>query len=194
MDIRRLGISLAIFVSILVSVGGVSIHLENHNAFCASCHTEPETTYYQRTLSPKSVDLATQHGENARCIDCHSGEGILGRMSSLALGAKDLAKFISRTHIQPAQLSSALGRGHCLKCHEAIASKVGFEDHFHSLSALQENDDSQTTCVACHKSHSTQGNEEVGFLETGAVKQTCEVCHYDIPAIRIKLELESWGL
>ncbi|MBF0287367.1 MAG: NapC/NirT family cytochrome c [SAR324 cluster bacterium] len=194
MEIRRIGIGILLFIGILMSLGGISIQLENHNSFCASCHTEPETTYYQRTLTAKPIDLATRHGEKALCIDCHSGEGILGRMSSLTLGAKDLAKFISRTHIQPAQLSSPLGRGHCLKCHATIANKVGFEDHFHGISALQEKDDHNSTCVACHKSHSLAGNPKISFLDTRSVKQTCEVCHDDVPEIRLQLELKSWGL
>ncbi len=25
---------------------------ESHDAFCASCHTQPESTYYQRSVSP----------------------------------------------------------------------------------------------------------------------------------------------
>ena len=58
--------------AIAVVVGGASVvtglayaaHIENNDAFCASCHTQPESQYYQRALAPP-VDLASAHSERA---------------------------------------------------------------------------------------------------------------------------------
>jgi hypothetical protein len=61
-------------VGIILASGGLvtAIQLENRNAFCASCHTEPESEYYQRSLAAP-VDLASAHNaKNVACIQCHS--------------------------------------------------------------------------------------------------------------------------
>lgn len=74
-----------------------AVQLENRDAFCASCHTEPESEYYSRTLIQPS-NLASFHAqsiENVRCIDCHSTMGISGRINSLSLGASDLITYLS---------------------------------------------------------------------------------------------------
>src|SRR5512137_741659 len=65
---------------------------ESHDQFCASCHTQPESTFVARSTST-SVDLASHHTtQNALCIDCHSGQGIAGRMSAELMGAKNAFK------------------------------------------------------------------------------------------------------
>lgn len=59
-----------------IGVYAYSAHLESNDAFCASCHTEPESTYYQQSLAPEKATLAAFHSaEGTRCIDCHSGKG-----------------------------------------------------------------------------------------------------------------------
>ncbi|MEJ2563466.1 MAG: hypothetical protein P8Z42_12365, partial [Anaerolineales bacterium] len=61
---------------------------ESHDPFCASCHTQPESTFFERSLDVEAVDLASFHTqETTRCIDCHSGPGVLGRMQAEWLGA-----------------------------------------------------------------------------------------------------------
>jgi hypothetical protein len=34
---------------------------ETHDPFCASCHTQPESTFFQRSTDAQAVDLASYH-------------------------------------------------------------------------------------------------------------------------------------
>ena len=34
---------------------------EQHDSFCASCHTQPESTFYQRSTAAQPADLASAH-------------------------------------------------------------------------------------------------------------------------------------
>ena len=84
-------------------VGGTA--LEEQDSFCASCHTVPETTYFERTtalLADQSApvsDLATQHyhlNDQFQCIQCHRGTASLSdRIQTLALGARDTLIMLS---------------------------------------------------------------------------------------------------
>src|SRR5690242_3146670 len=62
--------------------------LVEHDTFCASCHTVPETTYFQRASAiidnsnATVTDLATYHyhqanGQTFSCIQCHRGDSSL---------------------------------------------------------------------------------------------------------------------
>src|SRR5919204_18880 len=85
----------------------IGTKLEEDNQFCGSCHTEPEVTYLSRFASALATsnadDLASYHhrqlyprnspsADYIRCIDCHVGEGILGRGIVLSLAAWDAVK------------------------------------------------------------------------------------------------------
>src|SRR5438105_569591 len=76
-------------VALVVMVGGTAyaLHIEENDGFCASCHTEPETTYFQQSQTKPPVTLAAFHAQTAkmtaRCIDCHSGGGAFGRATGL---------------------------------------------------------------------------------------------------------------
>src|SRR5690242_3829221 len=78
--------------------------LEEHDDFCASCHTVPESTYFQRATTAISntnvtiADLASYHYRQAQdkgqptfgCIECHRGDSSLTeRIQTLALGGQD---------------------------------------------------------------------------------------------------------
>jgi hypothetical protein len=79
---------------------------ETHDPFCASCHTQPETTFFQRSTAAQAVDLASFHtAQQTRCIDCHSGAGVLGRMRAELLGARNAAAWYTHTDVQPAKLT-----------------------------------------------------------------------------------------
>jgi nitrate/TMAO reductase-like tetraheme cytochrome c subunit len=61
-----------------------------HDQFCASCHTQPESIFFQRSTGALAVDLASFHTtQKTRCIDCHSGPGLFGRMQAELLGARN---------------------------------------------------------------------------------------------------------
>ena len=104
---RKLILTLVVLVpSVLVVLSAATavtaMQFENHDNFCASCHSEPENTYFQREATA-STDLASFHNtQDVRCIDCHSGPGLVpGRISALTLGAKDLLAWMSGSARQP---------------------------------------------------------------------------------------------
>jgi predicted CXXCH cytochrome family protein len=167
----------------LLVFGGASLltgtQLENHDAFCSTCHTQPETTYFQRESGQTPVDLATFHAtKNVRCIDCHSGKGAPGRLSAIALGTRDLLAFVSRNYKQPAPLTQHIGDANCYKCHADISQRQDFNNHFHVfLPQWQARDPNAAGCVDCHQSHNTTGQANLGFLNQNDTTQVCQRCH-----------------
>ncbi len=171
-------------VLVLIFAGGsgfVTIkHVEDKDAFCASCHTQPETTYFQRTGAATPVDLATQHHNQAatNCIDCHSGPGTTGRIGAMMVGAGDLFAYVTGRARQPAPLTVPIADANCLKCHTDVATTRDFNRHFHALlSRWQAIDKNAATCVDCHSAHTTTGTASLVFLERTQTEQVCERCH-----------------
>ncbi len=161
---------------------GVSVKLENHDSFCAGCHTQPETTYVQRAQSGSATDLASFHAaakEPVACIDCHSGSGTMGRKDALLLGAHDLTAFVTRRYTQPAKLTHAIADENCLKCHGDIAKAQTFQNHFHALQARWQaiQPDAAAHCVDCHSSHTTDGEQQIAFLNKPRTVEQCNACH-----------------
>ena len=84
--------------SVLVGIAALGVFLatggfifaasqEAHDPFCASCHTQPKLTFFQRSTDAQAVDLAAYHtAQKTRCIDCHSGQGVWGRMAGRIAG------------------------------------------------------------------------------------------------------------
>lgn len=172
---------------------------ESHDPFCASCHTQPESTFFQRSTAAQAVDLASYHtGQKTRCIDCHSGQGVSGRLSAEMMGANNALKWFSGTATQPAPLKVPIRDDHCLKCHAEIASERctakahftlppefggGEEEeartgHWHVfLSRWQSIDRNADGCVDCHPGHSTDGAAQHGFLNANTMARVCNDCH-----------------
>jgi hypothetical protein len=178
--IRKSALWLLVFPLALGGVVGLSaMQFENHDSDCASCHTQPESVYYQREGSSSPSDLASFHAEKkTRCIDCHSSDGSFGRATAMMLGARDLMAFISRSYPQPAPLTRAISDGNCLKCHGDIAQRQNFNNHFHIfLAKWQSLDPKAATCVDCHQSHSTNGDTSIAFLNREHAASVCESCH-----------------
>lgn len=153
--------------------------LEERDSFCASCHSEPEATYYQRSLAAQPSDLASfHHGKSTRCIDCHAGPGLSGRVAAMRLGAGDLLAFALHTAVQPAPLTQPIGDSNCLKCHADVAATRNMNRHFHAfLSQWQARDPNAATCVDCHQTHISNGDPQLEFLNRQHTEQTCERCH-----------------
>src|SRR5258708_3605524 len=110
---KRWPIIAAIGFFVLIVIGGAGFvtatALEEHDTFCISCHTVPETTYFNRAyisldnLNDQVPDLATAHYNLSKlhgksdfaCIDCHRGDSSLGqRVSTLALGGRDAVIYV----------------------------------------------------------------------------------------------------
>ena len=169
-------------VALIIIVGGGGLFaatLENTNAFCASCHTEPESTYVQRAQSAP-VDLASAHAsKNIPCIECHDGAGVLGRAGAIALGARNLAAFVSGQYHRPAVLLFEMGDSACLKCHAEVTQAQTSANHYHYFLAQWKRlaPEGAGACVGCHAAHPTEGDSQRGFLSAGNASLVCEQCH-----------------
>ncbi|MGE5223050.1 MAG: cytochrome c3 family protein [Omnitrophica WOR_2 bacterium] len=174
------GIALIAFLVVSAGSLGVSMRMEDHDAFCASCHTQPESTYYQRTLTKQAVDLASSHriAQNTRCIDCHSGGGLTGRMGAIFVGGGDLLRWVTHTARQPAPLVYPISDGNCLKCHADTPDTQDFSRHFHAfLLRWQAIDPNAARCADCHSSHTTDGDVSLGYLNQQRTVTICQNCH-----------------
>nr|MBI2904584.1 hypothetical protein [Chloroflexota bacterium] len=121
---------------------------EEHDAFCASCHTAPEQTYVDRARqatggSQPYPDLASAHyglsavGGGFRCIACHRGDSTTpNRLATLTLGARDAFIFVTGRAdpaIEKARANAPeLLNAACVQCHARALLVAGFEDHFHN--------------------------------------------------------------
>ena len=182
-----------LLLAIMVIVGATQ--LENRDSFCASCHTEPEVTYYERTQAKEPSDLASAHAaydRPVRCIDCHSKASLTGRMGAVWQGAQDLAAYIVSDYHDPAITENHLGDAPCLKCHTLPSRDhpITVEDepnlifsnaHYHwveYLSAWQNADlREEGTCAACHRAHSEDTLAVLGYRYMPQVNATCDDCH-----------------
>ncbi len=181
---RKLKLTLVLLVPLILVVLGAAtavtaMQFENHDDFCASCHSQPEATYFQREATT-STDLASfHHAEAVRCIDCHSGPGLVpGRISALTMGAKDLVAWVTGSARQPAVQTRPLDDANCLKCHQAVTQGSDFNNHFHIfLSRWQAVDQNAATCVSCHQSHQTNGEAQLAFLNQDHTVAVCQSCH-----------------
>lgn len=174
--------------AIVVVVGGASAvtglayaaHVENNDAFCASCHTQPESQYYQRALA-QPVDLASAHAvKGVECIQCHTGRGVVGRVGAIATVAiPDLIAYKSGRYRDPAVVTVPIGDDHCLKCHAGIDSRQGFDNHFHAFLTIWKARAPQdaATCVDCHQTHVTGGLVDAAFLTESTTIAVCQRCH-----------------
>jgi nitrate/TMAO reductase-like tetraheme cytochrome c subunit len=168
-------------VALLFTAGGFTFAAtkETHDTFCASCHTQPESTFYQRSVDAQAVDLASAHtAKNVRCIDCHSGVGVVGRITAELLGAHNALAFYTGTAVQPAILTRPVGDNSCLKCHQDVTVRADFNNHFHAfLSRWQAFDPNAATCVSCHGGHTTTADAQTRFVDQNTAQNVCEACH-----------------
>lgn len=163
--------------------------LEEHDSFCASCHTVPETTYFNRELktladqNAKVSDLATMHfhqaqtsGQSFECIECHRGDSSLwDRIQTLSLGARDtFINVIGKadpTIEKPEIAYSQLVNAACVRCHETTLLTVnGMQNHFHNFLP-------QTAELLAQGRHLINANFGAERLPRIDVPLTCTSCH-----------------
>jgi hypothetical protein len=185
---------------LLLTAGGFTFAAsqESHDAFCASCHTQPETTFFQHSTAGAAVDLASYHtAKTTACIDCHSGQGLNGRISAELMGAMNALKWYTGTATQPAVLLYPIGDENCLKCHADVVQQrftpkesislagvttsgrgEGRNGHWHQfLSRWQAATAAAGSCTSCHSGHASGGTAQSGFMTSQPVQQTCNACH-----------------
>ncbi len=196
-------LGIGVLVAILLSVGGFvfAASQETHDSFCASCHSQPESTFYQRSIEPQPVDLASFHAtKNTACINCHSGQGLVGRMQAELLGARNALRWYTGTAIQPAVMTHTISDQNCLKCHQAVTGRgftpqehivlpgirggegrgegEGRGNHWHSFMARwQAASPVAGSCVSCHAGHITGNPDSQGFMNAQTVQAMCDACH-----------------
>ena len=154
--------------------------LEEHDNFCASCHTQPEDQFFQRSLKSTAQDLASFHAEKGvLCIQCHAGKGIIGRSLGLMAGAQDLVSFYSGHYPQPAKLEDPMPDANCTRCHADVLTKQDFSNHFHVFLVRWRAVDPQNAahCTSCHTSHSITGAAADMYLVQAPTLQVCQRCH-----------------
>ncbi|MBI3361872.1 MAG: hypothetical protein HY023_12265 [Chloroflexi bacterium] len=213
----RWGLPLAVLLA-LIPIPVIS-RLEERDTFCASCHTAPEVTYFQRAQMASGgqapvLDLSSSHyvvAENFRCINCHRGNmGAAHRVTTLALGARDLLIFISgradqsieKTKIEVPELLTA----GCVECHGKSLLVVGFANHFHNKlpeayalwkaggklaappdlpnadTSMLKQYDTSVRCLDCHRAHNhADGAELTRYLDLeNIVFPACVQCHREV--------------
>jgi len=172
------GIAVVLLALFNVAAIATGAQLENHDPFCASCHTEPETTYVDRTTATP-VDLASAHAHKGiTCINCHSGEGLAGRANAMMLGARDTVMFVTGNYPQPTVQTRPILDENCLKCHADVPVDESFDNHFHNfLPKWQKMTADTASCVDCHQSHATNGDSSIAFLNEQTAAQVCNKCH-----------------
>jgi hypothetical protein len=185
---------IVVVVLLLLPAGGFAFaaSMESQDSFCSSCHTQPESTFYQRSTASQPVDLASYHApQNTRCIDCHSGQGISGRLQAELLGAGNAFKWYSGAAVQPAPLTQPISDANCLKCHQQVTqrgytpknktlSELGEAQngHWHLfLTRWQAQSASAAKCVSCHSSHATDGDVKILYLNEQHTVAVCQACH-----------------
>lgn len=187
---------------LLLTVGGFAFAAsqEAHDPFCGSCHTQPESTFLQRSTATQPVDLASYHTtQQTRCIDCHSGKGVAGRVRAELMGAHNALLWITGIAVQPAVLTTPIGDEHCLKCHQEVTSRgytpreqiilqglrtnrreeeEGGSNHWHELlSRWQSRASDAGSCVSCHTGHEMGSTAQQGFMDAPTVQAECDACH-----------------
>ncbi len=179
---QLLTLAAALIVLAVGSAFTVSFHLENNDAFCASCHTQPESAYYDRTKAAAApADLASFHTtKQVTCIQCHSGPGTTGRaMAVTTVALPDLALYLSGNYHKPAIVTTPIGDGNCVKCHAQTTTRSDFNNHFHNFLSRWRAADPQgaATSVECHRSHATDGSATIAFLQEASTVAVCNRCH-----------------
>lgn len=185
------------FAIVALAMGVASVtEAEKEDSFCASCHTEPEVTYVNRfaeALHLGPTDLASYHHARAksllvplqptmRCVDCHQGEGLLGRGIVLSIAAYDALKHLTGTAQQPAKIVFNIQNEACLKCHMQETHKFAdkpekpfiIDNHYH-YKYFQPNTPT-LQCVACHPAH-LRASSLNGFQIRRITIPVCEACH-----------------
>lgn len=171
--------------ALLLAAAGVytaGAQTESRDAFCASCHLEPETTYYQQSLRPQTaVTLAAFHaGEGTRCIDCHSGRWIPGRVRAQWVGLHNLLSYRAGDFGQPSRTTRPLGDSSCTKCHSDLTWTSERPGHYHSPQLRRswgQNGGPVNRCAACHSPHRTFDTHTAAFLDEADVEAQCDACH-----------------
>jgi len=169
----------------------VTDHLEQDDDFCNACHVGPgmplhagiRRDYEMRppaSLAGRhaAARLADRKDGAFRCIDCHGGKSLAGRVRVKALAAKDALVYVSGRFEEPEEMRWPLWDEDCLACHasfEAAGDDARSSPGFHDLAV--HNVELGVGCVECHSAHEAGGNPGAFFLHAASVRAQCARCH-----------------
>ena len=180
---RLITLAIAAVVALLILSGGgaaYALSLENHDDFCASCHTQPEAEFVARAQRQPVADLASAHlAKQVHCIDCHSGPPPAGRAGGLAQRAQDYAAYLSGNFHHPAITTRPLPDANCVRCHAGLFTDKQLKNHWHFyLPDWQTRQPQQAAqCITCHTSHTMGTSLVVKYAFDAQTNPVCEACH-----------------
>lgn len=184
----RLGV-IAGALGLLALIGGglFAYQIETTNAGCATCHTQPETVYVDRTQA-QPIDLASLHAaENLACIDCHSGAGTLDRAEAVVLGARNFITFVLGQNHHPAEMRVPFDDAGCAACHADLLTDAHSTNHYHFyLARWQALSPGQAgTCASCHHAHAAESQLGQTEPDAGAMDAVCQRCHAQARSVAV---------
>jgi predicted CXXCH cytochrome family protein len=167
----------------------LSDRLEQENDFCNACHLTPAQPLHERIRhdfeARPAPNLASAHAAAGnderpdgrfRCIDCHGGASVVGRVRVKALAAKDALVYLTGDFTEPEDMRWPLWDEDCSKCHARFEPTSGEgAEPFHAVPL--HNTDFEVRCVECHASHEAGGNAEAYHLDAARLKPLCARCH-----------------
>ncbi len=162
----------------------VSDRVESDDRFCVACHLDSGVPLHARkfeefTRPTPAVSLAAAHrtaGDPFRCVDCHSGTGLVGRARVKLVSLADALRWLAGRFGEPERMRHPLVDRDCAKCHASYAPVR--DDAFHAIDAHAA--DFPRTCVACHVAHPATRAPELRFLSRETVLPICRDCHEEL--------------
>lgn len=167
--------------------------LQADNDFCNSCHLPDGTPLHTEIRDDfdgrPPASLAARHADlmltsrpdspSIRCIDCHGGVGLVGRVRVKLLSVKDSLQYLTGRFEEPEGMSWPLWDTDCRQCHQSFREKgEGFDgEAFHDKQL--HNIGLGVDCVECHTAHDAEGDPELWFLRAASVQLRCAQCHVE---------------
>jgi hypothetical protein len=175
----------------LAAIGWVvSDRLAQDNDFCNACHL-PSGVPLHRELrrdfdAPVPASLAAAHAraeaapraDGFRCIDCHGGVGLSGRLRVKLVSARDAAVWAFGTFEEPRGMRVPLLDADCARCHarfRPFEPASGRPRGFHQIGF--HNADLGVACVECHAVHRPGADPAAHFVHAQPVRAQCARCH-----------------
>lgn len=157
---------LAIVLVPLASLGVANYHTfegVHEVAACARCHVMLPMVNDMKNV--ESNTLAARHFKNHwipqnQCYGCHSDYGFSGDMQAKMEGFRHLARYTTRTYVEPIKLRGHFHNDNCLKCHEGMPRFEAVKNHQTVKNLLA---DSSMSCLNCHgQAHPTREERTPG--------------------------------
>jgi hypothetical protein len=184
----------ALAVGLVAAPAGfvASDRIEQDNDFCNACHLSPGVPLHREIRSDfdaaPAATLAAAHARAGvdqagakrefRCIDCHGGTSLHGRLRVKALAARDAFWYGLGRFEEPTSMRHPLWDEDCGKCHarfDELEPQEWETPRFHQLAV--HNAALGVACVECHQSHERGGDPELGFIAVAHARAQCARCH-----------------